>query len=201
MGNQKIEIREAAFTIDDTSQNENLLNGLAIAYNSASSPIYDFAKRQKYREIILPGAIDFNNKDIKCLFAHDSRYVLGRTKNDTLKLENRNDGLYFSVDIPSTTWAADLSKSVRRGDIDKMSFGFYPLQSRLLDDEITIAAYGMPIKEISKMDLVEISIVSSPAYSKTNVRELENIEVSKNDTVNNYEHRKRTIEILKMRNV
>ena len=206
MSNEKLELRTIDFNLDSYAENENTLSGLAVAYNSASHPMYDFVKRQKYREIILHGAIDFDNKDIRCLFAHDTKYILGRTKNNTLKLENRDDGLYFSVDIPSTTWATDLSKSVKRGDIDKMSFGFYPLQSRLLDDELTIAKHGMPIKYLSKLHLVEISIVSSPAYNKTNVRELKNIDEENvnNDSlknINQYENRKRQIQILKTRNV
>lgn len=201
MDNEKLELRTIDFNLDSYAENENTLSGLAVAYNSASSPMYDFLKRQKYREIILPTAIDFDNKDIRCLFAHDTKYILGRTKNNTLKLEHRDDGLYFSVDIPSTTWAVDLSKSVKRGDIDKMSFGFYPLQSRLLDDDLTIAKHGMPIKEISKLHLVEISIVSSPAYNKTNVRELENVNNDSLKNINQYENRKRQIQILKTRNI
>ncbi len=206
MKEKKFEVRAMDFTVLANTENENSLSGLAVAYDSPSNTMFDIAKRQKYKEVILHGAIDFENQDVRCLFSHDNRYVLGRTKNNTLKLETRDDGLYFAVDIPNTTWASDLSKSVKRGDIDKMSFGFYPLESRWLDDSATMQKYGMAVKEISKLHLVEISIVSSPAYSQTSVREAENISniTADNLPIDNsqenilaYENRRRSIEILK----
>ena len=36
-----------------------------------------------------------------------------------------------------------------------------------------MSEYGMPVREISKLKLREISIVSNPAYKNTRVRELD----------------------------
>ena len=184
---KKIHLRELDFQIESDG-NDNILSGIAIVYKTNSEPMYDFIKRKKYIEIILPGAITESilYNDVRCLHQHDNKYVLGRTKNNTLKLNEQIEGLYFSVEIPDTTWATDLSKSVKRGDIDKMSFGFYPLESNWLDDENTISKYGMPVREISKLKLIEISIVSNPAYTETDVRELENEYLESN----NEEHQK-----------
>ncbi len=207
--NEKLELRESSFKLDRESLDDHNLKGLAIAYKSDSVPLYDTDKKTKYIERIMPGAITQSIKyyDVKCLHQHDPKLVLGRTQNQTLKLRETIEGLYFEVDIPDTTWASDLSKSIKRGDIDKMSFGFYPLESRWLEDKETLAMYGMPIKEISQIYLSEISIVSNPAYSQTDVRELENVDTSqienKEDIVKDIklknQVREREIEILKTR--
>lgn len=206
MPDTKLEIREISFSPSDL-QDDNTLTGLAISYKNYSEPMYNFLKRSKYKEIILPGASteSIANNDVKCLHQHDNKLVLGRTQNETLELKESIEGLYFKVLIPDTTWAIDLSKSVKRGDIDKMSFGFIPLEERWLDDENTISQYGMPVREISKLELKEISIVSNPAYTQTDVRELENtnnenIKDSENTENINIESeaRARKIALLKM---
>ena len=203
---QEVEIRELSFSTDNL-EDDNSLSGLAIAYKNHSEPMYNFSKRAKYIEIILPGASteSIANNDIKCLHQHDNKFILGRTKNKTLELKESIEGLYFKVNIPETTWAKDLATSVRRGDIDKMSFGFIPIEERWLDDENTILEYGMPVREISKLALREISIVSNPAYTQTDVRELENISninieenkiINQNTSIEN-EARARKIAMLK----
>ncbi len=204
---QELQIREMAFSPSD-SDKENTLSGRAISYNSDSEPLYDIFKRTKYKERILTNAAaeSIATSDVRCLHQHDNKFVMGRTKNNTLKLREESDGLYFEVDVPSTSWAKDLAISVRRGDIDKMSFGFFPLESRWLDDKETISKYGMPVREISKIDLREISIVSVPAYPTTDVRELDETEVRQDNELNNInnidiekEARDRQIAILKTR--
>lgn len=171
---QEVEVREVSFGPGDL-EDDNTLSGLAISYKNHSEPMYSFLKRIKYKEIILPGACteSITSRDVKCLHQHDNKFVLGRTQNNTLELKEEIEGLFFKVSIPDTTWATDLATSVRRGDIDKMSFGFIPLEEHWLDDEATLSEYGMPVREISKLELREISIVSNPAYSSTAVRELE----------------------------
>jgi len=171
---QEVEVREVSFSPSDL-QDDNTLSGLAISYKNHSEPMYSFLKRIKYKEIILPGACteSITSRDVKCLHQHDNKFVLGRTQNNTLELTEEIEGLFFKVSIPDTTWAIDLATSVRRGDIDKMSFGFIPLEEEWLDDEATLSEYGMPVREISKLELREISIVSNPAYSSTAVRELD----------------------------
>ncbi len=208
---ENIEIRELSFSPSDI-EDENSLSGLAISYKSNSTPLYDYQKRTKYIERILVGAAteSIETSDVQCLHQHDNKYVIGRTKNNTLELKEEIDGLYFKVLIPNTTWAKDLATSVRRGDIDKMSFGFIPLESRWIDDEATISEYGMPVREISKIDLREISIVANPAYDATDVRGLDeantpakNQETNINNTIDisniEQEARDRQIAILKTR--
>ena len=194
MANEKEELylRELDFQVANEADNdENILSGLAIAYKKDSKPLYSYQKRTKYIERIMQGSITESllDGDIRCLFAHDNKYVLGRTENNTLKLEENENGLYFRVEIPATTWARDLKTSVMRGDINQMSFGFMPLEMNWLENEATIREYGMPICEITKLKLTEISLVSNPAYKDTNVREL-NVDDQNNEYKKNVINRK-----------
>ena len=191
---QEVEVREVSFSVGDL-EDDNTLSGLAISYKSSSEPMYSFKKRTKYIEIILPGASteSIANSDVKCLHQHDSKFVLGRTKNNTLELREEIHGLYFKVNIPNTTWATDLATSVRRGDIDKMSFGFIPLEDNWLDDEATLSEYGMPVREISKLNLREISIVSNPAYKNTRVRELDEMLEENQENIDNENNLEREV--------
>jgi hypothetical protein len=49
---------------------------------------------------------------------------LGRNHAGTLSLVEDERGLKIEIIPPNTTWAKDLMESIRRGDVDQMSFGF-----------------------------------------------------------------------------
>ena len=86
-------------------------------------------------------------------------------------LREDDNGLYFEVFLPNTTWARDLKESVDRGDIKQMSFGFKVVRDNWLDNKDTLKEYGMPIREVEEITLHEISLVTFPAYPETNVRD------------------------------
>ena len=76
-------------------------------------------------EIITKGAFDNSmNNDIRALWNHNTQYVLGRSKNGSLKLQADEKGLFGTIRLPNTQYANDLFELVQRGDIDQASFGF-----------------------------------------------------------------------------
>lgn len=118
-----------------------------------------------FTEEIAPGAFarSIKEKDVRALFNHDWSNVLGRKKSGTLKLEEDEHGLRFEIDLPDTTVAKDLAKSVDRGDIDQCSFGFIPVVEKWDHD-------AQPAKRtLEEVELFEVSIVSLPAYDDTTV--------------------------------
>lgn len=146
-----------------------VISGYAALYNSESELLYGF-----FREVIRPGAFDSSiNGDIRCLFNHDSSYVLGRTASGTLQLRSDAKGLFFSVTPPDATWAEDLQQSIKRGDINQMSFGF-----TTEDDKWEDLEDGTTLRELLDVNLLEVSIVTFPAYTSTSasVRSAEEIE-------------------------
>ena len=164
------EIRSIDIDIQKSTEEEPLkLRGYAIVYNSLSEPLYG----DLFRERINRGAFTKSllENDQVCLWGHDTRYVLGRKSAGTLILREDDKGLYFEVELPNTTWARDLKESVDRGDIKQMSFGFKVVRENWLDNKETLKEYGMPIREINEITLHEISLVTFPAYTETNVRD------------------------------
>lgn len=115
-------------------------------------------------EVIAPSAFahTLNDRaDVKCLIDHDSSKILGRVKNETLKLWTENDGLHFEVELNATSYASDLYENVRTENITSMSFGFVTL----IDDwDYTVTPAVRTLKDVK---LIEVSFVVFPAYPET----------------------------------
>lgn len=157
--------------IEKREGNQDKLSGYAIVFNSLSEPLYNL-----FKEKVMPIALERTLKqdDQLCLWGHNAMYVLGRKSAGTLYLRADDKGLYFEVTPPNTSWARDLVESVHRGDIKQMSFGFKVYDERWINDKETIKEHGMPIREITGINLYEISIVSFAAYSQSSVRNTPN---------------------------
>lgn len=117
-------------------------------------------------ESILPGAFDDTvSGDIRALIDHDHAKVLGRTKSRTLELKIDSRGLYGSIRInENDREAMDLYERVKRGDVDQCSFGFY-----VEDEEIEFLDNGGIRSKLKKVDVIEVSVVTFPAYAETSV--------------------------------
>lgn len=118
-----------------------------------------------FKEIVRKGAFSetIGKDDIRALFNHDANYVLGRNKAGTLELEEDDIGLRVRITPPDTTWAKDLQESIRRGDITQMSIGF------IVEDDKWSTKDGMDTREIRKVQLFDVSPVTFPAYTATDV--------------------------------
>lgn len=101
--------------------------------------------------------------DIRALADHDSSKVLGRNKSGTLRLKEDAQGLYVEIDPPDTQLARDLMTSIRRGDVSGMSIGFY-----LLDEQWKTEG-EQQIREVLDIELLEVSVVTFPAFPDTTV--------------------------------
>lgn len=133
--------------------------GYASVFNQKSDDLGGF------REIVKPGAFTktIAESDIRALFNHDPNYVLGRKKTGTLELSEDDHGLRIGINPPETTWAKDLLTSIRRGDIDQMSFGFKTVKDDWEKRD------GENIRSLAEVRLFDISPVTFPAYPQTSV--------------------------------
>jgi HK97 family phage prohead protease len=76
-------------------------------------------------EIITKGAFDNTlNNDIRALWNHNTQFVLGRNKSNSLELKTDDKGLFGKITLPKTQYAKDLYELIKRGDINQASFGF-----------------------------------------------------------------------------
>lgn len=118
-------------------------------------------------EKIARGAFDnsLKNNDIRCLFNHDTGFVLGRTASKTLKLRTDTYGLWGRVKINTNdTRAMDIHARVERGDISGCSFGFNPLS-----EEYEERSNGI-LWTVTEADTYEVSICTFPAYPQTEIQ-------------------------------
>jgi HK97 family phage prohead protease len=141
----------------------NVIAGMAAVFNKRSDNLGGF------REIIEPGAFDDTDmSDVRGLFNHDSNYVLGRNKSETLRLVRNENGLGYEIDMPDTQTIRDLVLApIERGDVDQSSFGFIVGQGNDSWDENDD---GVLIRTIHKIrQLFDVSPVTFPAYQDTTV--------------------------------
>lgn len=137
------------------------IDGYAAVYNSNSEEMgfYD-----KFVERITPGAFDgVLGNDVRLLVNHDPNFVLARTKSGTLQLSADAKGLRAQGTPPDTQWARDLMVSMKRGDIDQMSFGF-----TVADEHVEKDGAVRVIDRIGR--LFDVSVVTFPAYPATTVQ-------------------------------
>lgn len=136
-----------------------VITGKAISYNSLSQNLGGFKEQIDARA--LEGA---DLSDVVALLNHDNNYVLGRTSSKTLELENRADGLYYTIYPPKS--AVGIIESIERGDIRGSSFQFSITSD---GDEVEYnSGLGLKLRTVRKISkLYDISPVTFPAYLAT----------------------------------
>ena len=145
-------------TLHDVRAEDGSLRGYPAVFDSWSVDLGGF------RERLTPGAFRKTlqeKPDVRALLNHDSTYVLGRTKNGTLKLEEDDSGLRMELDPSDTSYGRDLLELVRRGDVDGMSFGFRVISDSwdMIEDQLS--------RSVHEVELIEVSAVTFPAYPET----------------------------------
>jgi len=137
--------------------------GTPIVYNTVTMLWEDV------EEVILPGAAtdSIKNDDIRAVWNHNTDIVLGRTKNTTLKLVETEAGVTCEIEFPDSEEGRSKYASVKRGDVDGMSFGFTPI-----DEEWTARKEDgkeMWTRTISKFKIWEVSPCTFPQYDETEI--------------------------------
>lgn len=148
-----IEIREKAPTNKDEKP-YHVIMGM-IPYNSRTDDMGGWFEK------LSPGCFKKSVKehDVKCLYSHDTSKVLGRSRNNTLTLNDTPDGLEFSCILPNTTYANDVIELVRSGYCNGVSFGFAVVQDTWDTEN------NPPVRTVNEAMLYEISVsVAFPAY-------------------------------------
>jgi HK97 family phage prohead protease len=154
-----LNLGEVELRNEEMESDKLMVSGYAARFNSITE-LYDGLQEQ-----IATGAFSSSiGGDIRALWDHDTRLVLGRTKNNTLKLSEDSIGLRFDLEINDTTFGKDTYKLIKRGDISGVSFGF-----RVKDEEWKRLDKDTVLRTIKDVELFEISPVTFPAYRDTEV--------------------------------
>lgn len=163
-----MEIRSVETSFDSK---DNVIEGYAIRFNTVSEILYDKEKRRFFREIIDREAITqelIDNSDIKFLFNHDKERLLARRNRGTgsLHVEVREDGVFFSFEIPNTSIGGDLKEMIKRGEVTTCSFAFTDGDSIEWD----FSNREIPTRTVKSIrGLFDLSAVFDAAYSQTEI--------------------------------
>lgn len=133
------------------------IEGKAVAFNSPETYGGE-------TEVISEHALDnADMSDVVLRYNHnDTNYTLARTRNHSLELEVREDGLYFSAELIPTTTNKDAYLMVKEGLLDKCSFAF-----TIDEDEYDKKQHLRTITKIGK--LYDVALVDFPFYNDTMV--------------------------------
>lgn len=118
-----------------------------------------------FREVIAPGAFAdaIGRDDVVFLINHEG-LPLARTRSGTLIVREDTRGLYMESELdPDDPDVKSIVPKMKRGDLDKMSFAFMPEVQEWDDSEET------PLRTIKQARLLDVSIVTSPAYDGTEI--------------------------------
>lgn len=167
------EIRTMTLTPIQRSEEEGdngamIVEGYAAVFNSRTLLWESEYSGYRYMEEIAPGA--FDGADLsRTVFKYnhdDSGLVLARASNNTLSLSTDEHGLKVRAEIADTTTGRDLYTLIKRGDLDKMSFGF-TISGQTVEEDKENKEY---IRRITAFDTIyDVSVVDFPAYDDTSI--------------------------------
>ncbi|WP_342419854.1 HK97 family phage prohead protease [Paenibacillus sp. FSL H8-0168] len=181
----KVEVRT------EGENNSQRIVGYGLRFNVWSQDLGGFIEQ------IDPGSLDeADMTDVRCLIDHETGKILGRTTSGTLALTVDEFGLRYDVDPPDTSYADDLIKVMKRGDINQSSFGFRVDYENDGDEWVYDSNTGIYKRTIRKIKRIfDVSVVTYPAYTQAE-------SLVSNRSQESYEHELRLMketEILKIK--
>ena len=143
-----------------------IIEGYAALFDVPSLPL-EADEGMSFVETIRKGAFSraiSEKQDVRCLFNHESDWVLARTTSGTLTLREDERGLWFTATLPSSTRATDVYASIQRGDVSQCSFAFQVKSDTWRTQD------GNFYREVVDVDLFDVGPVTFPAYTATSVQ-------------------------------
>lgn len=150
--------------------------GQAVVFDSWSRDLGGF------QEIIRSSSITqelVDNSDIIMNVNHDDNQMLARWNRGqgTLKLELKEDGLWFEFDAPTTARGDELLYNVRVGNLYECSFAFSLPMNDSCQRWYKGEDGGLKREIFEIGGLYDCSVVTTAAYPATSVANRENIDV------------------------
>ena len=155
----------------DTSEGEGqadeemIVEGYAVRFNSPTV-LFEYDGIE-YKEQIDDRAFQEAKMD-DVIFNYDHQgKVMARTRNKTLELEVREDGLFMRAKLSGTEEGRKLYEEIRGGYIDRMSFQF-SIKEEAYDKE----NHMWTVRKVKR--LYDVAAVSIPAYDDTSIEARKN---------------------------
>lgn len=176
---RKIEFRtvnKKAETNADEIDGKKIIAGV-IPYNSKSQRMslgysdceYEMLSPTVFKKTLADKA------DVYVNYAHDDMAILGNTKSGTLKLQNRDDGLYFTLELdPENEIAMRAYSTIKRNDCNTLSFEFYPYD--------WIEEDGVCVLRSAKLLAISLCVIN-PAYKETDTETIRSRGISEMEKI------------------
>lgn len=163
---------------EDGSESRTI-QGRAVVFNEETT-LWD-GKYYRVREIIDPSCVTaefLKGQDIKLNLLHDREQSVARNNKGegTLVLDLREDGLYFSAEMPKCDLGDRALELVRNKTYTGCSFEFYPQD---YTEEVTTLEDGREdtlIRHTQFRAITALTIAMDPAYESTEVGVREQME-------------------------
>lgn len=161
---RKIEIRNVDKNTKTEVKEESgkkIVSGI-IPYNSKSQRM-DLGYSNCEFEMLLPSVFNktlADKADVYVNYAHNDEEILGNTKSGTLQLENREDGLHFTLKLGDSDIANRCYDTIKRGDCNTISFEFFPYD--------WTEENGVALLRSAKLTAISLCVIN-PAYTDSNV--------------------------------
>lgn len=173
INDKNVEFRDFKITSIETRKNDDdteslVIEGVPCVFDT-ETVLYK-GKYWEFREKIDKEAFkEADMTDVIFNYNHGGR-VFARTRNNSLKLEVKSDGLHMKATLKKQDRGhEELYSDIQSGLVDKMSFAFTVKESKFEvienKEEPTIE-----IRTITKIDkLYDVSAVDIPAYDSTSI--------------------------------
>ena len=169
-----------AYELENGNQNDEdkyyHLEGKAVSFDDET--VLFKSQGIEYKEIIDRHAFDnADTSNVFLKFNHGDTFIApARTKNGTLELDVREDGVYIKAKmLKELSSSKELYTAIREGLIDKMSFAF-----TIAEESFNKETNTWTVRAIDKV--YDVAPVEIPAYENTyiNARRLEDVEAFEN---------------------
>jgi HK97 family phage prohead protease len=162
---------------DEARDGPGTIEGYAAVFHAEGDPGTEYElfsdEGVKAIERIAPGAFrDAIERpdDCRALFNHEPDQLLGRTASGTLRVEEDERGLKYSIDLPDTQAGRDTAELVARGDITGSSFGFVVDRQTWSEQASEDGGPTVATRTIESVRLLDVGPVTYPAYSGTEAK-------------------------------
>lgn len=153
-------------SVETRDDGKPVIVGYAAVFYRAADRGTEFPLFEGIVERVARTAFDQIDKDdVRALYNHDPRAVLGRVRAGTMRLSVDDVGLRYEIDPPDTQVGRDTLESIRRGDVDGSSFGFNPRGSKGIGWETNPDGTG--VRWLRSLSVFDVGPVTYPAYQAT----------------------------------
>lgn len=139
---------------------EMIATGRPVVFNSPAV-MYEIGDAKYYETVSSDAFSGAMMDDVVLNIDHDGKPA-AKTKNGTLKLEVRADGLHMEADLSRNATGRELHEDIINGFYDKMSYAY-----TVAKESYDAKTRTRTIEKIER--LFDVSCVTFPAYSQTNV--------------------------------